>query len=137
MDLARRVRGSQPRAVHTGSQQVNGLGATCESQTAVKRNETREKTRGNRVKVAGKRLSPDAGLKVCTYLHSDWLIEITCTAEWEEAANSLEESAEKHSWWAEPRTFGNLEIYGGGKHSRPGSNTYSFWIQILFTLYGA
>ena len=58
-------------------------------------------------------VSPDLGLRVCTYLASDWLRAKTRTDDWLKDAKSLEESAEKHSWLAQRRTLGSLTWTGG------------------------
>ena len=59
-------------------------------------------------------VSPDLGLRVCTYLASDLLRAKTRTDDWLKEAKSLEESAEKHSWLAQRRTFGSLTWKEGG-----------------------
>ena len=53
-------------------------------------------------------LETEAGLRVCTYLHSSWPRDTTTTAALPQAANSLDESEEKHSWLAERRALGSL-----------------------------
>lgn len=55
--------------------------------------------------------SPDFGFKVCTYLHSSLLREVTTTEELLEEAKSLEESEEKQRRLAERSSLGSLDTW--------------------------
>lgn len=48
-------------------------------------------------------------------MHSSWSRVTTTTEEWLEEANSLDESEEKQSWWAERSSFGSLDTWQEGE----------------------
>ena len=106
MDLTGRVRGGEPLPVLAGEQQVDRLPGACRGNRG--RDTLSREAAGFREAATN---SPDLGLRVERYLHSDWLRATTTTEEWPEAAKSLEESGEKQSRCTEQRLLGNLDTW--------------------------